>query len=75
MIFAPAIGMVACTVLGWMCFFVAALLGILVLKQFFVPNDGLELATVIPAVILFATGGFACHWAARKIRHAANGQR
>jgi hypothetical protein len=74
MIFAPAIGMATCTVLAWMCFFVAALLAILVGKQFVVPNEGLELSTVVPACLVFTLGGFACLWGARKIRQAANGQ-
>jgi hypothetical protein len=74
MIFAPAIGMAACTVLAWMCFFVAVLLGILAAKQFIAPNEGLELGTVVPAALVFALGGLACLWGARKIRQAANGQ-
>jgi hypothetical protein len=74
MVFAPAIGIACFQVLAGLCFFVTGLLVILVLKQSFAPNDGLQTGTMLVTAAIFAAGGFGCVWAARFIRRTARGE-
>jgi uncharacterized membrane protein YqjE len=74
MVFAPAIGIACFQVLAGLCFVVAGLLVILVLKQSFAPNDGLQIRTMLVTAAIFAVGGIGCIWASRFIRRAARGE-
>ena len=73
MVFAPAIGIACFQVLGGMCFLVAALSALLVMKQYFVPNDGLDTAQMVVLTAVFAGSGLICFWTAKFIRRIAKG--
>jgi hypothetical protein len=73
MIFAPAIGIASFQVLGGMCFLVAVLSAIVVVKQFIVPNDGLDTLQMGILTVVFAASGLGCFWAAKYIRRIAKG--
>jgi ATP/ADP translocase len=73
MVFAPAIGIASFQVLGAMCFLVAGLSAIVVVKQYIVPNDGLDTMQMAILAAIFAAAGLGCFWAAKYIRRIARG--
>jgi hypothetical protein len=74
MVFAPAIGIACFQVLAGLCFVVTGLLAVLVIKQSFVPNDGLQIGTMLVTAAIFAAGGIGCIWISRFIRRTARGE-
>jgi hypothetical protein len=74
MVFAPAIGIAAFQVLGWLCAGVSGLLILLVAKQFVAPNAELQMNSVLLNALVFACLSLACFWAAKKVRQAARGE-
>jgi hypothetical protein len=73
MVFAPAIGIACFQVLGGLCFLVAGLSTVAVLKQFIIPNEGLDTAQMVVLAAVFAGGGIGCFWAAKLIRRVVKG--
>jgi uncharacterized membrane protein YqjE len=73
MVFAPAIGIAALQGLAGLCAVVAGLLGLLLLKQIFVPNADMQVAQVALNFVLFACGAIGCLWGAKKVRGVARG--
>jgi ATP/ADP translocase len=74
MVFAPAIGVACFQVLAGLCFVVSGLLAVLVMKQSFLPNDGLQIGTMLITAAIFAAGGIGCIWASRFIHRTARGE-
>ena len=73
MIFAPAIGIASFQVLGGLCWFVAVLAGVGVLRQYLSPIDTLDAQQLLIIGPIFGLAGFICFWAARMIRRKASG--
>ncbi len=73
MTFAPAIGIASFQVLGGLCWFVAVLAAVGVLRQYLAPIETLDSGQLMIVGPIFAVAGFLCFWAARMIRRKISG--
>jgi hypothetical protein len=74
MVFAPAMGIACCQVLGAMCGFIAALFALLGVKNWVVGGEGMAPAQAFLFAAVFLAGALACLWFARLIQRLARGE-
>ena len=74
MTFAPAMGIACLQVLGGLCFVVAALTGIMVVKHLVAPLGDVSVPSLLTISGLFVLGGLACLWAAKRLLRLVRGE-